>query len=145
MILLCLIILIPIALIVGVVYLFTTPSPKGYIKLLEKFIGKRKITGDCSVLEYECRNLHPDEPMRLLIKVSDKDFQNIINFISSPKYKNKLLLGRKQPLTNLWIVTNSEFYIDTGVLPNYSEGALKMSITGNNHSKTILFTQVSFV
>ena len=143
--LLCLFILIPIALIVGVGYLFTTPSPKAYIKLLEKFIGKRNITGSCTVLEYENRNLHPDAPMRLLIRLSDKDFQNTINFISSPKYKNKLLIGRKQPLTNLWLVTNTEFYIDTDVLPNYSEGALKIGITGNNDSKTILFTQISFV
>lgn len=132
-----------ILLFFGFFYIFTySPSIKSWINYIEKFIGQYKIIKHYSVLEYEYQNLHPDQPLKLLIQLQDSDYAKVLEFISTVDYAN-IKFGKKNPIRGMWRVTAEEFYLDTNVLPDYS-GVLHLGISGNHQAKTILLTSCTF-
>ncbi len=134
---------IPVLLFVGFIYILSySPSIKNWVEYIEKFIGQYKIIKNYSVLEYEYRNLHPDQPLKLLIQLQESDYKKVMQHISNPDYVN-IKFGKKEPIQKLWRVTAEKFYLDTDVLPDYS-GTLHLSISGNHEAKTILLTSCTF-
>lgn len=129
-----------VLLFLGFFYVFTySPWIKDHVRYVERFLGKYKIIQSYSVLEYEYRNLHPDQPLKLLLQLTEPDYIKVLELISNPNYLN-ITFDKKEPLRNLWHVTNDEFYLNTDSLPNYGEGNFRLSIYGNHKAKTILLS-----
>ena len=136
---------------------FTSNPIEFIIRQMEIYLGQYGILEDYTIQKNE--STWVDHVLSFSIKLTDINYQRIIDIISNPEYCNKLLFNKgllynnsqyyrpdyiknfdkNKPYHNLWIVSEEGFHLNYEVVPQYLEGEFRLSIDGENKSKTISF------
>jgi hypothetical protein len=115
------------------------PAEYHIIKELESLFGKKKLLNKYEVLEYESHLL--DGQCQLVIKLEYTTYSNILNIISSPNYSNQLI-NKNKSITNIWICSDSEFYLNPEFIKNNFHKDLRLSVIGGNKQNTITYNSI---